>query len=181
MPSKFLTKTKGIMLPQGLNVNSSNGVHNGVLYINVRGLLLDCDRTKCQTLSDLAQLHQVFAIVVTETWLHSGILDTVIQIQGFNVYRADRNVRGSGGTCTYLRDHLSTATELCYSNTYTEALTLKVKELDLIIFSIYRPPDTQPDHFLEVIGKVNESVNFAQAHGKYPRVLGFGDLNLPEI
>ena len=81
-----------------------------------------------------------------------------------------------------MRDDLSTAIAFTYSNDTTEALVLKIRDLKLLLFSVYRPPDTEPDVFTDVMNKVNEALSLAQAHGdRYPKIIGFGDLNLPEI
>ena len=61
-----------------------------------------------------------------------------------------------------------------------EAIVVKIKELKTVVFSIYRPPGSNEEDFVEVLDMVEQEVSFAQAQtGKYPRILGFGDFNFP--
>lgn len=41
---------------------------------------------------------------MTETWLKSTILDSVIHIPGYSIIRRDRRVEDHGGVCLYLKD-----------------------------------------------------------------------------
>ena len=45
-------------------------------------------------------------ICLCETFLHEGILDSVVQIPGFIIVRSDRVSRPGGGVCLYLRKNL---------------------------------------------------------------------------
>ena len=46
-----------------------------IIYLNVRGLLLSSNKTKYNQLRDMARLHNVYEIVITETWLTMDIMD----------------------------------------------------------------------------------------------------------
>ena len=62
-----------------------------ILTINARSILPKVDkfRSLCATL-------QPTAIVVTETWLSSCVLDNEVLINGYNLVRKDRNRHGRG-------------------------------------------------------------------------------------
>ena len=44
----------------------------------------------------------------TETWLRDSILDTIIDIPGYQIYRKDRNGELHSGVCTYVSDGIRT-------------------------------------------------------------------------
>jgi len=41
---------------------------------------------------------------LTETWLKSTILDTVVDIPGYNIMRRDWSSDNHGGVCLYIKD-----------------------------------------------------------------------------
>ena len=60
------------------------------------------------SLDELAQVMKdnYFDIVfVTESWLNSNIPDDVIQIEDYRVFRRDREGKGHGGVCIYVRNN----------------------------------------------------------------------------
>lgn len=71
---------------------------------NVRSLLNKMD--ELAALSRLQQEYQECSLTLfTETWLNDLIPDSLVQLDGFNLVRADRDMRGSGkktggGMCT---------------------------------------------------------------------------------
>ena len=95
-------------------------IQDGIIYLNVRGLLLECDKTKVSQLRDLAMMNNVYAIVLTETWLTSSILDAEVNIENFKLYRTDRSGQVHGGVCIYLRRDISANVVIsrsdCWSN-----------------------------------------------------------------
>jgi hypothetical protein len=155
---------------------------SSILSLNIRGLLLSKDKTKCDQLSDMAKSNNALVIALTETWLTSDIMDAEIAIPGFNVYRADRVERSRGGTCVYVRDDLAAVPVLQFSNGVVEAVVLKIRDLESIVFSIYRPPDTKEIELSQALRNVEESIELSQANsGKFSNVIGLGDYNLPMI
>ena len=48
--------------------------------------------------------NQVNYAFITETWLRSSVVDSVIDIQGFSVLRRDRQSDHHGGICLYVKD-----------------------------------------------------------------------------
>lgn len=43
---------------------------------------------------------------ITETWLKDRIFDSVVNIQGYTIYRKDRSIQEHGGVCIYIKDHI---------------------------------------------------------------------------
>ena len=87
-------------------------------------------------------------LILTETWLRNH-LDAEISVPNYSLFRADRTRpkkrrgRNSGGVAVYMRDDLAASSEvlLQHSDGVIELLCLNVKRLNLILCSIYRPPD----------------------------------------
>ena len=152
--------------------------------MNIFGLYTQTDKTKMSKLKDMAIDMNAWAIVLTETWLTPNVCDGEVKIEGFNLFRADRDSRARGGTCIYLKEELAAVSCLQYSNTRVEGLVLKIRELELILFSVYRPPDcrTRDNYFQDTLARVDEEIGFAQANSnKFSNILGFGDYNFPDI
>ena len=51
-----------------------------------------------------------------------------------------------------------------------------------ILFSVYRPPDTQTHMFEESLVEIEEAIGFARANTlKFPNLLILGDFNFPDV
>lgn len=58
-------------------------------FLNIRSLL-----PSIQELRTLIVEHRFDIFLIAETWLHEGISDDLIKIEGFRLYRRDRHTRG---------------------------------------------------------------------------------------
>ena len=94
---------------------------------------------------------------MTETHLSDSVVNAEVNIPGYTLYRSDRVGRTHGGTCVFVRDDLAAQLLLSHSNSVCESLVVKVKTLDLILVSIYRPPDSEAINVCQdVIAKAME-------------------------
>jgi hypothetical protein len=153
-----------------------------VISVNIRGLNSNCDKTKPQQLSDLATIENAVVIAVTESWLSEEQVDAEVKISGFNLFRADRVDRTRGGACIYVREDLVAVPILTFSNGTVEALALKIRGLESIVFAVYRPPKSTLADLDPMLTALEEAIDLAQAHSqKHANLLGFGDYNLPDI
>ena len=66
-----------------------------VILRNVRSLLNKCDELQ-SSINHLNEYRNCCALVFTETWLRENISDSLVQVDGFNIIRADRCVATSG-------------------------------------------------------------------------------------
>ena len=139
------------------------GAGGGVLYWNIRGLLPQSNKTKVCYLRDLARLSTPLGIVLTETHLSDSVLSAEVSILGYTLYRSDRQGRTHGGTCVYVRDDLAAQLLLSHSNSVCESLVVKVKTLDLILVTIYRPPYSSLEKFRDAIDMCQDVI--AEAMG----------------
>ena len=76
-------------------------------------LKLSCYMTNAQSIYNKfyefqAQVHQIQPkiIAITELWCNNLISDTEIQLDGYNMYRHDRNTTSGGGVLLYINQSL---------------------------------------------------------------------------
>ena len=130
----------------------------------------------------MARLSNPLSIVLTESHLSDNILSAEVSIPGYTLYRSDRVGRTHGGTCSYVRDDLATQLLLSCSNSVCESLVLKVKTLDLLLVTIYRPPDSSLAEFKDAINVCKETIDRAMENDpKLTTILQLGDYNFPFI
>jgi hypothetical protein len=121
-------------------------------------------------------------IALTETWLTDDHEDAEVGISGYTLYRADRTSRARGGVCIYIREGTSAVPILEYSNGVVKVLALKVRDLEAVVFVLYRPPDSSAEELSDALTKLDEAIGLAQANShKFSNILGFGDYNLPGV
>ena len=58
---------------------------------------------------------------------------------------------------------------------------MKIKELDLLIFVIYRPGENKEAGFSQIMKKIDEHIDMAQSNGKYKNICGLGDYNFLDV
>ena len=152
--------------------------------MNIQGLYPMKNRTKVAHLSDLATESNAPFIAITETHLTADILTAELHISGYTMYRSDRlGGRSHGGCAVYCRDDL-TVTEISkYSNNFCESQILEIKELELVLINIYRPPKSPLNLFQDTIEKVQEAIDeiHEKENNKSKMILATGDYNFPFI
>ena len=153
-----------------------------ILSANIRGLSPAQGKFKIPMLAEKAQDENIGIITITESHLHSNFLEGEIQIKGFTNYRADRadGVR-KGGVITYIRDDLLPGTQLKDSGSIgnIEFLVLHMKEINLILITVYRPPTSKPADFKTVIDRIRRVLLLCDS--PTPRIAVTGDLNFPSL
>ena len=138
------------------------------------------NKTKVAQLSDMASETRAPFIALTETHLNSEIQSAEIQIQGYKLYRSDRmGGRSHGGCAVYCREDLTVKEKMKFSNNYCESLILEVKELNVNIINIYRPPNTPQQLFEETLNKCQETLE--EETNQIKSILALGDYNFPFI
>ena len=148
-------------LPSGLSFGHINlrGLPNKIDYIRI--LLRNC-------------AFDVFAI--TESHLDDSIDDTEIAVQGYRLFRKDRNRHG-GGVATYVRDSIE-STNCTSPDLQLEMLCLKIKQknsMPIMCATVYRPPSehvewyTQFEQEVEKLSTENDILVF------------LGDFNVDEL
>ena len=87
-----------------------------MITLNVRGLVLKKDRSKVKQLENIAHENNAAVIILTETWLDESVQSGEVAIQGYSLYRTDRDGRTRGGSCIYIRSNIPANPILQYSN-----------------------------------------------------------------
>ena len=131
-------------------------VHNNfpnVLVLNARSI-----RNKVSDLHTLLLTDSFDIIAMTETWLDQNYLDCELQLEGYYLYRKDRNSRRGGGVLIAVRDHIT-----CIHRTDLEveaemiALEVRPNPSTCVLFCVfYKPPGTDESflvHFRDVLVK----------------------------
>jgi exonuclease III len=139
------------------------------------------NRTKHLQLCETALSANAVALVVTETWLKPEVLNSEIAIPGFIVHRSDREERFRGGVCIYTREDIPAVSVASFDNSVVEVLVLKMARLDAVLVALYRPPDTRSEEWTPALDFVMESIELAQAHGRYKNIIICGDMNLTRM
>ena len=129
------------------------GLH--FVHLNIRSLLPKLDELRI-----IARNTRAVCICITETWLDETVLDSIIQIQNYNIRRKDRNRHG-GGVCIYVRTDLALNPlgQLSHDNleaTWIELLFPKTKPI--VCGVVYRPP--QKTDFYELLESVCLETSF---------------------
>lgn len=86
-------------------------------------------------------------ILITETFLHPDIPDSVINIPNYTLYRCDRGTRKGGGVAIYVRNEVSNQKTFVTRNAGFNAgstieslsLSIKILNVNLLVTCVYRP------------------------------------------
>ena len=139
------------------------------------------NRNKVSLLSDKLSLENSIGIALTETWLSEDISDAEIQIENFDIFRADRVNCTRGGAALYLRSDLNCKMINHFSNSVVEAVLVKCKKLDMIFISVYRSSNTKTCEWNQAVDFIVSSIELSQSHGEYQRIIMAGDFNFPSL
>lgn len=158
--------------------SSKNYLHLQFFYQNVRGL-----RTKTNTFYNNISASSYDILLITESWLCDGILDSELSGDEYDVFRRDRGSLG-GGVMTLCASQLCACVRSEWERPDTECLWVTVParalgtKYNLHIANVYLPPDcdiqARTQQLVEVVGLVVD---------KHPNdyLMVAGDFNLPCI
>ena len=152
-----------------------------MLFLNIQGLLRGKPKQKkMDFLREIAETEKPAIMVATESHLDSNIDDAEIAIPKYSVYRSDRLNRIQGGVVIYVRSPYIVDEKLMtkFSNGVCELLILKIKEINLSIVCVYRPPDTTQTEFSECINTIE---NYFKDKTLQENIIILGDFNLPHL
>jgi exonuclease III len=153
-----------------------------ILTCNIHGLNPYKFKEKKNLLEDIARENNTFLISLTETHLNPNIKDAEIHIENFVPLRTDRTGgRKGGGIVVYIRENLApvTTTILSQSNGTVEFSMLHIQSLNIIVISVYRPPDCSYHHFAEAMDLIKSKLTELDASA--PNLVMVGDFNFPNI
>lgn len=160
--------------------------------LNIQGLVPQTKPSKVPYVGGfLNEKNQLF-VALTETWLNDDYLEAELDIDGYQIYRSDRqrvrtkHGRLSGGVCLYLRnDFASTFKSVVeFSNGVVELLAIYSNHLDLCLIVLYRQPDQYSGHRstnIHFSDAMKEVQNFLSSIDHCPNIILTGDFNLPNV
>ena len=108
-------------------------------------------------------METTIGIFLSETWLHKGTLDAEVSLDGFNLFRGDRDGQDRGGSALYLREYLNGRKIKSFSNGVVGYVVVTSKVLDAVLISIYRPPETSYNEWNHVVSSLMDEVDLIQA------------------
>ena len=136
------------------------------------------DKSKVRLLGELTNEKTLF-LSLTETILNNNIVDPEIQMECFNIIRCDKSERIGGGVCFYLKKSINYTTLLSYSNSICEVLIVKFTNPDLILVTMYRPPNATAASFNDIVSQTEHKI--CALNGPLPEVIIMGDFNFPGV
>ena len=136
---------------------------------------------KLQHLRDLALEGDLLFLAITETWLHSGILDAEVKIEGYQLVRQDRVDRIHGGVALWVKEGFTVKEIWKTSNSYIESLLVEISELKTVLSVMYRPPGCPESLLNDIVNMTSESFNIYESSRKGHNMIALGDLNFPFV
>lgn len=142
------------------------------LFTNIRSVV-----PKSLPLSSLIDSCSASVVALTETWLNDSIPDHSILLTDSEskLYRCDRENRRGGGVLALSKDLIAIP---IFIHTYTEStwVSLKNSATNIIIGTVYRPPDMNmfTVEFRRVLVEISSKFSNAT-------LVIFGDFNFPTI
>ena len=100
-------------------------------------------------------------LCLTETWLESDVSNTFIQIEGFNVYRKDRERKG-GGTAIYVREEYASSQIMQNDGNEVDDLWVNIqvrKNRSFVVGSLYRPPKASVQSIQYIEERFREAIS----------------------
>ena len=124
--------------------------------------------------------HHCDIAAITETWLKESIPDTIVNVEGYQLFRRDRKHKEHGGVCLYIGNHIQCEILSCL-NEDREVLwaMLRPKRLPrgyscIIIGVVYHPPDANNNDMLVYL---RTSMEYVEANYTNYGIILLGDFN----
>lgn len=100
--------------------------------------------------SDFISKLELCIFCLSETWLNESVIDREIAINGYKVYRNDRNEQRGGGVAVFVSGKLNILCSQMDINVDFEQITLQIKynyanSKPFYITCVYRPPNIELD------------------------------------
>ena len=128
------------------------------MLLNVHGLISLSNKSKLLRINDIACVHNIKVIGITESHLDDKHQDGEVSINGFRAIRSDRRNRKHGGVMIYTANEYKVRVIYSDSNEVCETLVLYIRNINSIVAICYRPPDCTTDEFSEIMVNVDKAI-----------------------
>ena len=140
-------------------------------------------RWKLEYLSNLIYFsgkNKFLVIGLTETWLKPNITDAQVNIEGYNVYRADRIKRDRGGALLYICKEIPVTSKAIFDDNICEAIFCCCSSTETVFVCAYKPCDATDDSFSNMIEFIDKHIQEIPKVSCYTIIL-LGDFNFPDL
>jgi len=145
------------------------------LYTNANSVL-----NKMTELRERIHLEEIDLIGITESWANDYVNDAELYIEGFNMFRKDRNKIKGGGLLLYVNARLKASLNTVLTNSdFEEALwcNLQIDQQHLTVGLCYRSPASTADNNHKLLQMLEKAV----IQSRPSHMLVMGDFNYPDV
>ena len=159
----------------------------GIFLTNVNSLCNKMDELRCLVAKN-KDYHSAAVYAITETWLSEDVPDAAVQLEGFQLHRADRDTLSSGkvccgGVCFFVNESWCTDVSVIkqYCSNALEFIIINCRPFysphefsSFILACVYIPPDAAVDEAQSALAE-----HIMDAERIYPdsAVIVLGDFN----
>ena len=174
----FVLPTNETVLPVNSSFTLSTCDKDGnisAVVLNARSIL-----PKMNCLKLFVAKNDLDIVMVTETWGRKAVSDAELALQGYRLFRRDREDRRGGGVAIYCRESLrpgpcGDVNLFGFDEVVGCTIPLRNGE-NLLVLCIYKAPNCTPD-LCDSLNKLLKQV----AWGSYSSVVVAGDFNYPSV
>jgi len=132
-----------------------------------------CVRYKFDEIKELLTDKIVDFLVIAETKIDQSFNDNLFQVEGFKMFRRDRNSNG-GGLLIFINSDFPCSRKIDHESENLENISLEIhlNKSKWLIMGIYKPPSMQDNTFNEYF-----TTNLDKCTMNYDNILVIGDLN----
>lgn len=163
-----------VVTSNNLIINSSDKKPIKCVCMNARSIVNKLSEFEIFVLTEKPDI-----LGVTETWLNSNISNNEINIEGYSLFRRDRNSlvkQRGGGISLWVRNELNPVCHYIEERGLVEILFCKIKNKgkEILLGVCYRPPDSGALHDQEMF-------NIIEREGNKNSLFLMGDFNYAEL
>ena len=149
-----------------------------IMIQNMEGLVSKNSKEKVELLKEYVKEDNIILMNLTETHLDDTVED-VVEIEGYNIFRGDREKRVRGGTAIYVHDKIDANIKLNMSNGKCEVVAVEMPDIQTLNIVVYRPPDTKSHEFNPILSEIQKILKNLEK--PEPTIILSGDLNFPFV
>ena len=155
-----------------------------ILMLNMQGMVPNIHSKSFWKLNYLIEEHlnnneeRVAIIATTETWLKTYHSNAQIMIPNYQIVRADRNNRERGGALLYVHEDFTITNQQTFDNSVCELAVCTMKPANVIVASVYRPPDASDEEFKGMMQTLQNYID-SELQNIQLEIIVMGDFNLP--